>query len=361
MTHKAPVPFTMKVTDDRGVHHVRIHGEIDLAGAPTLRRRLVEIAGSTLDVDLSGVTFLDAAGMSALLDARSAVTRAGHGFRLRGARGIVRRVFALTGLDQLLDDEQPDVRPERLLRAAARGPIRGKDKSRGWNARLGPHFLRDVPTVSDRLLDAVGNAQWFSEGHEPYLVVDTELRIRAVNAAYERATGRPRPTLVGELLFDAFPDNPADPEANGVANLGASLETVFSRGARHWMGVQRYDVPNPLHSRAFVEKVWVPVNSPLMEDGRTVAALHHVEDVTPLFRGAGPLEGDRPVQNLEATARALQQRFPLAPYKAILGALAHANCVVMHVIGSPHVEAAARLASLQLEIRFGHRKATEAN
>lgn len=96
--------FSMDVHEEGPVHHVHLTGEIDLAVAPTVEARLVDVAGSTVDVDLADVTFLDARGLSALLTARQKITAAGHGFRLRGAGGTVRRVFDLTGLGDLLDE-----------------------------------------------------------------------------------------------------------------------------------------------------------------------------------------------------------------------------------------------------------------
>lgn len=115
----------------------------------------------------------------------------------------------------------------------------------------------------------------------PYLVLDTELRIHAANTAYTTATLTSADDLVGTGLFDAFPDNPADPDADGVAALSGSLEQVLRRGGRHTMGLQRYDVPAPGDRNRFVRKVWAPVNAPLRDaDGRIAGILHHVEDVT---------------------------------------------------------------------------------
>jgi len=49
----------------------------------------------------------------------------------------------------------------------------------------------------------------------PAVLLDRSFCIRAVNAEYERATLRNRSELVGENIFEAFPDNPHDPHANG--------------------------------------------------------------------------------------------------------------------------------------------------
>jgi anti-sigma B factor antagonist len=82
---------------ERGpVRVVRGTGDIDLANAGEFRAALVAAAGDGLPVvvDLSDVTFLDAAGVGALAAGRRA---AGGRFRLVGARGVVHRILSLTG------------------------------------------------------------------------------------------------------------------------------------------------------------------------------------------------------------------------------------------------------------------------
>lgn len=123
----------------------------------------------------------------------------------------------------------------------------------------------------------------FRAASTPYLVLDRELRIQGANPAYTNATLTTGTELRGEWLFDVFPDNPADPDADGQTNLTASLESVLRHDRRHEMGIQRYDVPDRDDSARFIRKVWVPTNSPLHDqDGRVVGILHHVEDVTEL-------------------------------------------------------------------------------
>jgi hypothetical protein len=137
-------------------------------------------------------------------------------------------------------------------------------------------------------IDAFATAPAFEATASPYLIVDRNLCICAVNEAYESATAHPREVLLGERLFDVFPNNPADPDADGVSKLTASLETVLRTGTRHRMSPQRYDVPDRSRLPAFRYKVWSPINSPIRDErGRTIAVLHHVEDVTDFF----PLDG----------------------------------------------------------------------
>ncbi|NJQ02367.1 ANTAR domain-containing protein [Streptomyces zingiberis] len=117
----------------------------------------------------------------------------------------------------------------------------------------------------------------------PLLVLDTDLVIRDVNQAYETATFRERKELIGRYMFEAFPDNPNDPGANGVLNLRASLRRVLERGTPDTMDVQKYDIPFPDHPTGWREKYWCPVNSPVFTgDGEIGVLLHHVEDVTGL-------------------------------------------------------------------------------
>jgi hypothetical protein len=141
----------------------------------------------------------------------------------------------------------------------------------------------------DASLESAASSPVFTDSVAPYLLLDDELVIRAANAAYLRATQRAREELLGRHMFDAFPDNPSDPSANGVINLAASLERVLSGGLAHQMPIQRYDVA-PTGSGVFVPRVWSPVNTPIRnEHGREIGVLHHVEDVSAVALANGGL------------------------------------------------------------------------
>jgi signal transduction histidine kinase len=117
-----------------------------------------------------------------------------------------------------------------------------------------------------------------------YLLLDPELTIVAVSAAYLRATMTRREDIVGRGLFDVFPDNPSDPEASGVRNLKASLDRVRRERIADTMAVQKYDIPLP-NGVGFEERFWSPVNSPVFApDGALVYIIHRVEDVTDFVR-----------------------------------------------------------------------------
>lgn len=77
-------------------------GEIDLATAPVLREKLLILlrdqSPALLVVDLAGVTFLDCAGISALVRVRNAAGEIGCQLRITYPQSFVRRVLEVTGL-----------------------------------------------------------------------------------------------------------------------------------------------------------------------------------------------------------------------------------------------------------------------
>jgi PAS fold len=209
--------------------------------------------------------------------------------------------------------------------------------------------------LSSRQISAIEESGWFRTRWAPYLLLDADLRIRALNDSYERVSEHPRDSLVGRFLVDVFPDNPADPEADGVARAVASIDRVFRRGARHWLGIQRHDSPDRRHPGEFSYRVWTPVHSPIKDHGRTVAVLHHVEDVTRAVpRGGGP-----ELAALRQAADVLAGQFPGLPAEAVLSVLTHSLSTVMENYGAPDFRRAQALARLRLEARAG-RPADEA-
>lgn len=121
----------------------------------------------------------------------------------------------------------------------------------------------------------------FAAFPSPCLVLGPDLVILDVNTAYCRATGRTPEGLIGQYLFDAFPDNPADPNADGVQNLSASLHRVLRTQQPDTMAVQKYDIPAPARPGEFEERWWSPTNTPVLgPDGQVAWIIHRVKDVT---------------------------------------------------------------------------------
>ena len=115
------------------------------------------------------------------------------------------------------------------------------------------------------------------------LILDLDLVIVAASDEYLSVTMTTRRQLIGRPLFEVFPDNPEDPQADGARNLRASLDLVRESGRRHTMAVQRYDIRPP--SGDFEVRFWDPTNVPVVDDvGRMRFIIHHVRDVTSQHR-----------------------------------------------------------------------------
>ncbi|MFF4624232.1 PP2C family protein-serine/threonine phosphatase [Nonomuraea jabiensis] len=141
-------------------------------------------------------------------------------------------------------------------------------------------------------------AALFAATPSPCLVLDPGLMIVDVNRAYLRATCRTAEDLIGRYIFDAFPDNPDDPRAEGVKNLRASLHRVLAYREPDTMVLQKYDIPVADRPGAFEERWWSPINLPVLAPDGTVSwILHRVEDVTEFVHSCSAL---RPAARLPA-------------------------------------------------------------
>jgi PAS domain-containing protein len=126
---------------------------------------------------------------------------------------------------------------------------------------------------------------------DSYIVVSPELVILTANNAYLADTLKRREDLVGRYLFDAFPDNPAAPGANAVRNWRASLELVIATGQPHRMALQHYDVLDPERPGHFVERHWLPRNTPVFDDqGQLSYIIHSSVNVTEEVQARRALE-----------------------------------------------------------------------
>jgi anti-sigma B factor antagonist len=94
--------LAITVRRERGYVIVAVAGEIDISTVAGLRERLFELAvdGQSLIVDLDRITFIDSAGLGALVGA--ARSAAAHGGSLRAvcAEPRTRQLLWLTGVDR---------------------------------------------------------------------------------------------------------------------------------------------------------------------------------------------------------------------------------------------------------------------
>lgn len=81
---------------------VAVRGDVDLATAPLLLSALLDAVRQhrprVLELDLAGLTFLDARGVSALLRTHLVARELGCRLRLLRPRPHIRRVLDLTGV-----------------------------------------------------------------------------------------------------------------------------------------------------------------------------------------------------------------------------------------------------------------------
>jgi anti-anti-sigma factor len=94
--------FTVVVEHKDGRVLVCPVGELDLATGPVLERVLESLVGGppAIELDLTGITFVDCAGLRPIRQARRRASRSFTQVRLSEAQPKVQRVLQLAGLDE---------------------------------------------------------------------------------------------------------------------------------------------------------------------------------------------------------------------------------------------------------------------
>jgi anti-sigma B factor antagonist len=82
---------------------IRLAGELDIATTATLLA-LGDLChpGETVTIDMSGVTFIDAAALGAIVHLRNDVIAAGATLRLAALPAHIARIFVVAGLATIL-------------------------------------------------------------------------------------------------------------------------------------------------------------------------------------------------------------------------------------------------------------------
>jgi PAS domain S-box-containing protein len=159
-------------------------------------------------------------------------------------------------------------------------------------------------------MTAIDHGALFAAMPVPCLVMDPDLIIVDVNEAYLEVTGRGREDLVGHYLFEAFPQNPVHPEADGTHNLRASLRRVLRRRVRDVLAAQKYDILRPENPGVFEARWWSVINTPVLgAAGEVTMIIHRVEDITAYVQdyGLGRLP-EAPPDGIPATEPELYAR-----------------------------------------------------
>ncbi|WP_075857929.1 STAS domain-containing protein [Carboxydothermus pertinax] len=87
---------------DRGVCRVVLNGELDMETVAQLQEVVGKVEERTLEVDLSGVFFVDSTGLKSLLDISNDWRQKGGRMLILRPQPDVAEVMRLVGLDQLL-------------------------------------------------------------------------------------------------------------------------------------------------------------------------------------------------------------------------------------------------------------------
>lgn len=111
MAYSRRVMLNVLVTTSGTWTVLAVHGEIDMATCPQLRQEIVGQIGlgrMFLEVDLSGVDFIDSTGLGVLIGGLKRARAQGGDLRVSGVHGRIRKVFDLTGLGDVFAIVDPD-------------------------------------------------------------------------------------------------------------------------------------------------------------------------------------------------------------------------------------------------------------
>ena len=90
-----------------GVVHIRLDGERDMTSSPLLQTVVDQVLArrhprcTRIAIDMSGVSFADASGLSPILLARAMMSRRGGQVELRHCRRVVLRLLRILAVDDL--------------------------------------------------------------------------------------------------------------------------------------------------------------------------------------------------------------------------------------------------------------------
>ncbi|MGZ5818696.1 MAG: ATP-binding protein [Burkholderiaceae bacterium] len=125
----------------------------------------------------------------------------------------------------------------------------------------------------------------FAVSPYPYVLIAPDLTILDANNAYLKLTGRKSEEIVGRSVPDAFPIDPANPDATNLEEVRASIAQVIATRRPHITKFYRYAVSQETpDGRIFDQRYWSTVNSPVLNESGEVAFItQNVIDVTDLY------------------------------------------------------------------------------
>jgi hypothetical protein len=115
--------------------------------------------------------------------------------------------------------------------------------------------------------------------HVSVILLDRDFRIRGLNATCEAISMRQRDELLGECVFDVFPDDPNDPQASGSSQVAASIESALRRHGTDTMPIVRYDITDPENPDIFLPKLWTCSNTAVDDGYEQFGVLQQVAEI----------------------------------------------------------------------------------
>ncbi|EAR51016.1 PAS sensor Signal Tranduction Histidine Kinase [Oceanicola granulosus HTCC2516] len=141
----------------------------------------------------------------------------------------------------------------------------------------------------------------FQAAPSPYVLLDRDLRMVWANEEYLRVTGRTRESVIGRIMTEEFPSDPASTSGQMLRN---SFRRVFETGAPDHLPLIPYPIENA--DGTMEERVWSATHTPVAgADGSTEYVLQNTFDVTDLYRNTSLDEtGSRRPDEAEIARRA---------------------------------------------------------
>jgi hypothetical protein len=137
--------------------------------------------------------------------------------------------------------------------------------------------------LDESFFGRLGQRLLAESGPDGVMLLDRDFRIRGVNSVYEAHALRSRDDLIGEHVFDAFPDSPDDPDASGTSRLQTSVETVLRRRGTDTMPIVRYDLADPSSPDTFLPRLWTCDNTSVGDSPQTaLGVIHRVKPIDTL-------------------------------------------------------------------------------
>jgi two-component system, sensor histidine kinase len=151
----------------------------------------------------------------------------------------------------------------------------------------------------------------FEAQAEAGFIVSQDLRILGVTDSLLKETLTIRESIVGQYVFDVFPDNPGAPDASSTATLKEVFQQVFTEGEPYKLEAQRYDIADPENTGSFIERYWNTNTIPILnEEGEVACILHKTINITEEIYAKRELKESQERERV-ALAQAEQQRLRL--------------------------------------------------